>query len=257
MGFLFTKLFNTQLSIILFLTLMLAGTPSFAFINIESLRQNMKEGFFGSTGVDLSGSSGNARVFEIGGNSQNIYRKDKREFIAITNYNYGEASSQKNTHKGNVHLRYAQKFSTSWSWEVFGQLEFNEFQNLNLRSLSGIGLRIGLLQHKTSSIFLGTGTFYEDERIQKDDDQANFRGNIYLSLRQLFGEETEIVLVSYYQPSYKRIDDYRIQLTAGLEVKINKYLRIVNNIEYSKDSRPPVGVGQYDLSYSTGFYISY
>lgn len=242
---------------LVFVIVALFPTLSFSFINIESLRQDIKKGFYGSTGLDLSGSSGNVKVFETGLSSQNIYKKGEHEFIAISNYKYGEASQVKNTHQGNLHLRYAQRFDKPWSWEVFSQLEFNEFQNLSLRSLTGAGLRIRLLHGEKSSIFAGAGTFYEDERIQKDIDQANFRGNLYLSLRKIFGEATEVVLVSYYQPSYKIIDDYRIQLTAGLELKVNKYLRIVNNIEYAKDSRPPSNIQQYDLTYSTGFYIAY
>lgn len=238
-------------------TLFFWSLPCHSFINIESLRQGIKEGFSGSSGLQLSGASGNTDVFELGANSQNIFKERDHEYIFITNYKYGEASDLKNSNKGNGHLRYAQDFTETLAWEVFGQMEFNEFQQLKLRTLLGGGLRLRLYEESGTSFFSGAGLFYEDETISEAPDQANFRGNLYLSIRSLLSETTEFVLVTYYQPSFKRVNDYRIQATVGLETQVLKQLSWVNQLSYSEDSKPPIGIEKLDISYSVGFNFSY
>ncbi len=231
--------------------------PSLAFINIESLRQNVNQGFEGSSGLALGGASGNVDVFNLGVNTQNIYRDHHREYILMGQYNYGEAKNLKNNNKGNFHVRYAQGFATNLFWETFAQAEFNEFQSLSLRKLFGGGLRIRLHQSETSGVFLGMGSFYEDEKISDDADQANFRGNIYLSFRRLINDQFETVLVAYYQPSYKRVNDYRLQLTAGFESKISEMVQLVNSVSFSSDTRPPLGIQEEDFNYSVVVNFSY
>ncbi len=230
---------------------------SSAFINIESLRQDIEKGFNGSSGVTVGGSSGNVDVFGLGVNSQNIYKSAQREYIVIGKYQYGEANGLKNNNTGNFHLRYAQGFAKGLFWEAFTQAEFNEFQDLKLRTLLGGGLRMRLLKDNKNSIFLGLGTFYEDEEIDSGIDQANFRGNIYLSFRSLLAQQFETVLVAYYQPNYNVINDYRLQLTAGFESKITETLQLVNNFSYSSDTRPPAGIEEEDFTYSVVFNLSY
>ena len=232
-------------------------SSSEAFINIESLRQNIKTGFYGSSGASVGGASGNVDVFNVGANTQNIYKNDQREYLFIANYKYGEASNVKNNNKGSFHGRYAQGFAKGWWWEGFGQIEFNEFQSLTLRKVLGGGFRHCLFVDDDNSVFAGLGTFYEDENIDDDEDQANFRGNIYLSFRALMALNIETVLSAYYQPSFKTIDDYRLQGSAGLETTIIKSVSLVNSFNYAYDSRPPRTIEKQDLSYKVVLNFKY
>ncbi len=241
----------------LFCGILFSGSWASAFINIESLRQGIDQGFSGSSGASLDGSTGNVEVQNVGVNSQNIFQNEKRQYIFITEYSYGEAQNKKNTNEGSFHLRFAQAFSNSLWWEIFGQAEFNEFQSLSLRSLGGAGLRAALFETKQNSIYLGLGAFYEDEEIKNDQDQANFRGNLYLSLRSLFNDNAEGVLILYYQPSAKTVDDYRLRATAGLETKIMKFLSLVNSVSLAHDSRPPGSIEQEDITYQVMFNFTY
>jgi hypothetical protein len=227
------------------------------FINIESLRQNIKQGFSGSTGLNVGGSSGNVDIFNTGITSQNIFKDKQREYLVIANYKYGEANREKNNNQGNFHVRYAQKFLPSMAWEAFSQAEFNEFQSLTLRTLVGAGLRMRLYQGDQDTLYFGAGSFYEDEEVKDDLDQGNGRGNFYLSLRKFIGEDVETVMVGYYQPSFKRVNDYRVQLTAGIETKITQALQLVNSLSYARDSQPPQGIEEVDFSYNVLFNFNY
>lgn len=236
---------------------LLWGQSASTFINIESLRQGLSEGFAGSSGVEAMGSSGNTNVFEAGLNTRNIFKHGQREYIFIATYDYGEASDLKNSNKGNGHIRYSQGFSRSSQWEIFGQVEFNEFQSLELRSLVGFGLRQALFKGTKNSLFIGLGAFYEDETLKIPPDQSNFRANFYLSFRSLIKEDMEFVMVTYYQPNTEVISDERLQMTAGLEIEILNQLSLVSSWSFSRDARPPVGILKEDASYKVGVNFSY
>ncbi len=202
-------------------------------------------------------SSGNIRIFRGDLNSQNILKKEKQETIFIASYKYGEASGVPNIDKGHIHLRYAREISENWQWEVFGQIEFNHFQSLALRKLAGGGLRSKLYGSDRVSLFLGLGTFYEKEDIRNDLNQENPRGNIYFSFRYILEENFEIVSVSYFQPSYKRADDYRVLTSLGFEFHFNKSLSWVNAVGYAMDTKPPRSVRKEDIFFNMGFNIEY
>ncbi len=251
MFFLF-KVLQVSLTLILF-SHQIAG----AFVNIESLRQSRQEGWYGSTGVTSGGSSGNINIFRGGVASRNIYKTDHNEYIFLARYDYAEESGTPFTHNGNAHLRYAQILFPLVKWEVFTQAEFNEFQHLGLRTLNGGGLRWQIYKGVEDSFFLGTGFYYENEVVIDDEDQNNFRGNLYVSFRRMVSQIIEITMTGYYQPSHKTFLDYRVRLDLGIEFKVSESISWSNEIRYFADTRPPAQTAKEDLFYNVGINLSY
>ena len=136
-------------------------------------------------------------------------------------------------------------------------MEFNEFQNLELRTLLGGGFRKAIFSTAKNSLYFGVGLFYEDETLKNSADQANFRGNTYLSFRSLFKEGMEFVLVTYYQPNTQIITDERFRVNAGLEIKLSDRLNMINSFSFARDTRPPAGIQKEDSSYKVGFNLAY
>jgi hypothetical protein len=89
------------------------------FINIESLRQNIKQGFSGSTGLNVGGSSGNVDIFNTGITSQNIFKDKQREYLVIANYKYGEANREKNNNQGIFMFAMLKSFCPRWLGKLF------------------------------------------------------------------------------------------------------------------------------------------
>lgn len=228
-----------------------------AFLNIESLRQSDKTGFFGSSNLKITGASGNTDKSIGVAATQNSYVSGRNEYLLLSQYSYGEASGTKDTHNGNVHLRYTRGFTDIFSWEWFTQLEFNEFTDLESRALLGTGLRSELLKDENHTLFLGTGFFYETEEIETQRDQKALRGNIYLSYRSFVRKTVEASIIFYYQPSTKRLDDYRFQLDTGLSFKIYGELSFTAEAKLSFDSKPPPGIELTDITYLTGIAYEY
>ena len=108
--------------------------------------------------------------------------------------------------------------------------------------------------------FLGVGAFYEKEKltdpaVNEDEVEENGRGNVYLVMKYHFGEQTQLLSSSYYQPKISESNDFRILERAGLSVPLAEKLSLQLSIDVSYDSEPPLGVRKTDTSYRTG--ISY
>jgi hypothetical protein len=228
-----------------------------AFVNIESLRQSHQEGWYGSSGVTSGGSSGNINIFRLGLTSQNIYKTEVHEIIFSNRFDYTEAGRRRIANSGSSHLRYARRILPYLKWEAFSQVEFNQFQQLGLRTLNGGGLRWRLYSGSENSLYLGTGIYYEDEVVLNDEDQNNFRGNLYLSFRRLMTDLLEVTLTGYYQPSHKTFLDYRVRINLGLEFKVLESLTWVNEIRYMADTMPPQGIRNEDFFFNVGMTLRY
>ena len=248
-----------------FLFSLLISLPSFAFLNIESLRQqNPRSGGQGKSGKNLLGSFGLRLNDQKGNVDKTLFRVDtlnmmtngQSNYILLAGYQYGKSFEREDTRSGNLHLRYTRQFTKKLSFEVFQQTEFNKFEDLTLRVLAVGGLRVGLLQAKKNSLFVGLGAFYEKEDLEGDIDPENPRGNIYLSYlhnSSLFDLSSTL----YYQPNLEEVSDARLRFNIGLETSLNKYFS--QTIEYTirRDSRPPIGILRTDSQVMAGLRLRY
>lgn len=215
--------------------------PSHAFINIETLRVNPVDGYSGS--VDLTGQSqsGNTEKNILNFSSLNRFHEGRNEVLAIASYAYGETSMVKDTNKGSAHLRYARQLLERWFGEVFVQTEFDEFKNLVRRDLLGMAARTQLTKTKSFFLFSGTGFFAEKEQIKHDLDQENIRGNIYLSSVYRGELPFKVSFITYFQPLWDELSDYRLNIDLDFESPIYETLSFLISYDYQFDSRPPSG----------------
>ncbi len=239
-------------------SLFLLSFSAFAFLNIESLRQTQthKNGLIGSVGFSLLDQSGNVDKTLIGGQTLNLYQKDKNQYIFLSNYRYGESFGNKDTQEGNLHFRYTRLLNDWLGWESFQQTEFNKFQDLKLRLLFGTGARLQLLEKTTHRINFGIGAFYEREELEDTFDQKNPRMNTYLSYLYQ-GKDFEVSSTLYYQPNMENFNDYRFRASLGLESTFSERFSQTIQYQFNRDTAPPPGIENDDRSLTAGLNYRY
>lgn len=241
---------------ILFVFTFILWSQASAFINVESLRQNHKNGFFGSSNLKVSGASGSTEKIVNNFSTQNIYRADTNEFLFFLDHAYGEAFNEKNTDKGSLHVRYSRSLSKVSALEFYGQVEFNKFRALKLRRIFGTGLRFSILDRENKSLFAGGGAFFENEDLEAEPDEEATRGNFYLAYN--FSPKNKVNLSStlYYQPSLS-YNDFRLRSNTSLGFPIGAGFHFVVELKVAHDSAPPLEVEKTDVTYLTGINYSY
>ncbi len=232
--------------VFLALLTLVSSESAFGFINIEVLRIQPVEGYSGS--VDLSGQlqNGNTDKSILNFSSLNRIHDGKNEYLAVANYRYGETFKLKDTHRGSAHLRYARYLNDDFAGETFVQSAFDEFRALTRRDLVGLSARKRVMKEDGFFMFFGSGFFYENEQIKIDPNEEDLRGNFYLSSVYDGELPIRVALVTYYQPLWNQLNDYRLNLDLNTESPIYKKLSLILTVNYQFDSRPPSTVKKYD-----------
>lgn len=237
--------------------LLLLTKPAFSFINIETLRQNNKDGFLGSASLRIAGSTGNTNKVTGSLSTINAYLSDEREILALADYRYGASRGSKDTNNGRFHLRHTHIFQSFSDLETFVQYQFDEFRKLNSRGLSGANLRTSLLKTETQFLNLGSGLFYERQDRAVGADKNDVRVNAYLSYVYQKKDLFDAYLVVYYQPVLRRTQDARVNADTGIEFKLSSRISLSQQVQISYDNDPPRGVLTTDVVYFSGLSIRY
>lgn len=246
-----------------FLLLILFSQPVIAIVNIENMRvgsDKQLSGFVGKMSFDVNGKNGNTNKIKAGfGSRLQWYQKEATYFIVL-NYEYGESADIRDTDKSFLHLRSIWRKSDFLSWELFTQLESNEFTRLTLRALLGGGARFNLMSDSdTHAMYLGLGGFRSkeklDEQVGTTDAGESYvsRANLYLVYKYIISKHSRLTNTLYYQPDINEASDYRLLKQFGLQVDINDHLAFKVSLDIVHDNKPPQNIKKTDISYITGF----
>lgn len=234
-----------------------------AQVNTEKLRTEEKEGFSGNVSLGYGMAMGNSEYLSFTPAARIDYNtKNYTNFIAAS---YNRKQSQlKNgkefllAHKGFTHIRSCRKIIPFFSWEVFGQWEFNEFINLERRLLGGTGARMNVLSSTSTKLIVGTGGMFEHEVYNAEDDKSLWRSTNYVRFTWQFTEHGSFQTTGYYQVAVKEPKDYRIISDSGLQLKLSSWLIFGTFAELRFDNDPSVGVEKkYDLELNNNLTVEF
>ena len=237
---------------------------SIAIVNMDALHfDDKKDSFNASVDLKLSGASGNSDNSKAALDAQFNWNTNKSIHLAILGYQYGETNDVSTLNKSFIHYRYIHQLTNSMDWELFTQLETNEFTRLSYRGLLGAGIRYALASSEEHKAFIGLGGFYSREKTKftsglTDHGLEEFsRANFYILSKYKLNSSLDLSNVFYYQPRISRISDYRALLETKLDFKINKELSFRLSLNIEHDSEPSQTIEKTDVSYMTGLLYNF
>ena len=231
-------------------TILLIPCLTLAQVNTEKLRADEKEGFSGRVSIGYGMAMGNSEYLSFTPAARIDYNtKTYTSFIAAS-YNRKQSELKKGkefllAHKGFAHVRGARKFTPFFSWELFGQWEFNEFISLERRLLGGTGARMDLLSAFSAPslrLILGAGGMYEYEIYTSENDKALWRSTNYLTFSWNFSKQGSVYTTCYYQFAVTDPADFRILSDSGLKLKLAAWLVFGTSAGLRFDNDPVAGV---------------
>lgn len=244
-----------------------------AQINTESMRKKtLEKGLHVDVGSNVGLMEGNSSVFQNRTVLRVDYVRDRDHAFLVSNYRMGKKDKSLFVNKGFSHLRYMYPFTKNVTMEGFLQQEFNEFIQLNQRSLVGAGIRIKWDTGEKSKIHIpnlttvtGFGFMWERELIDTGPagDQGDpvhgdlaslLRSTNYLVLKWELKPEIIVQNTTYYQVDTRRISDYRILTRATFSIVITRRLSMTLDCNFRYDSEPPGMVKALDMDINNGFH---
>ncbi len=221
----------------------------FGFINIESLRQENKAGLSGSGALQVSGQAGNTNKFSGSASALTIEKLQRDELLFLLSDQYGLTSGIKDTNNAQAHLRYTFFEEEKYAFEVFTQREFDEFKNLNARTLLGANIRERLAKTSEQNLYFGLGGFYEWQVYVGDLERDGLRANAYLSFATQLNESVSSSATLYYQPLFKDLNDFRIRFQADFDFNLNATTALSAVYVLNDCSWVPANIVRTDMTY--------
>lgn len=221
------------------------------------------QGFESKLALDISGKNGNTQKIKAGLGARAQWYKESGTQFAVFNYEYGESSNIKDTDKTFFHYRNIMYSGDNLAWELFTQLESNEFTRLKLRALLGGGIRWEVLKTPDQKAYIGVGAFRSKEELDSaalvTDAGVTYanRLNTYLVYKLSITEHSRLVNTLYYQPDISEPSDYRLLEQFGIQMDITENLSFKLSIDMAHDSESPQLIENTDTSYNTGFEYNF
>lgn len=240
---------------LLFLLLLSAGVFSAAgqIINTERKRQDgaaLEEGFTGSATAALSLTRNVADIWSASFIGRLNYRKKAHKALALADTRYLSTNDQNLVNRGYIHLRYTREFTNVVAGEAFSQLQRDPIQRLDLRWLTGAGLRFHALRADSGAAQLHLGATYmrEYEEVAPGADETGSiyhradRLSSYASFAWHISDRANVRHTTYFQPNLADTDDFRLSTETAFNYKMGKHLALGFFFDYFYDSRPPAGL---------------
>ncbi len=262
--------------------------PAAAQVNTESMRIGAEAPGWDST-IDLSSSlqRGNTERDILGAGARVQYawvhvngasdpgeaestdgedapQRPTNVVFLTTNYSFTRLNENRFVNNALSHLRFIREHSSRFSYEAFGQHQFNEFTRLEQRLLLGGGGRFQVLQAQRAEVFLGAGYMLERETLDLPADlpdarrSEHHRSTNYLTVRYN-SEDKRFRLVDtlYLQTRFDRPEDYRVLSETSFEIQLLRRLALAINLNVAHDSEPPTGVEETDVVLSNSLRYSF
>lgn len=224
-------------------------------VNTEKMRINQEE--TGVTGeIDLSfGLTRNkaGQTLRLGTGARVEWLRPKSRWLLLGGYNRTQftnidvpGSAPKNfANNGFGHVRYNRSLGKTVTWEAFLQSQFDEIQEVNIRSLIGTGPRFRLVEKDSLQLFFGALYMYEYEETSEMPAivyNRHSRLSSYLSVGFQPTGYLSINHVSYFQPRLFHFTDFRISSETTLDIRLTEKLVWRTYFQFIYDEKPPLTV---------------
>ena len=242
-----------------FLTLLFFTTIAYGqIVNIENMRlAPKKQGFSGSVDLSLNYTMNTVQFLQLGDRARLAYAKRKHYVLLLTDHTLVQSKNVDLVNLGFAHLRYNYTFKDSGLviLEVYEQAQFNKIQKINLRVLSGVGLRFHILDQINYQLNVGTGLMAEYEELIDFGLSRDILSNNYLSFDGQFNEHIGMNVITYFQPKLIDFGNYRIANETQVRFTINKHFtyRIIYALTHDSRNIPDVRKTNYVFKNALSF----
>lgn len=228
----------TVLKIIIILYSLFAGFKAKGqIVNIEDKRARLDTvGWFWQ--LDFGGKlTENTRsILALNGAVRIDQIKAQSQWLFLANYNLVKANEDRFVNDGFGHLRFGQQINQRWTWETFGQIQYNRRLLIDFRALAGTGPRLQIQENEDWELALGLLFMFEYNELEEGEITRNDRRiSSYLSARIKVGEHASFATTSYYQPLVSQLGESRLSSVNTLSISLNERIAFGSSFSITYD----------------------
>lgn len=204
--------------------------------------------------------------FGLGGNFDMVYFSAQHMYTFLNKVDYLNINNSPFNSTGYTHMRVNFAHQRFFSYELFGQAQYDRLRLLDYRFLLGGGFRFRLLDTEHTHIFANLGVMYENERWNDPDEAGRERQVDFLKsanhvrLRTDIHDRFSINTVLYYQVGYDErasLFRHRVNTETNLLFEISNLLDFKVSFSAAYENKPIIPITRfiYALSNSIQFNL--
>jgi hypothetical protein len=169
-------------------------------------------------------------------------RKKNFAFNANNSWLYGEQQKRLTNNDFNslVDFNVYRTNSRFYYWGL-GNYTTNFSLKINNQYQTGLGAAYNIIDEKNAFFNVSNGILYEYSNLKVNDstnDTYNtYRNSFRVSLRFTLHDFVSLNAMGFYQQSFNKADDYILKSTAGVNIKIVKWLSLSTTFSYNRINR--------------------
>jgi hypothetical protein len=232
-----------KIALVFYLSLMLLSSILHAqVINIEKQREDKDKSFYGNIRASLQYQESNTSLWRTSIDGDLYLRMKKHTLMSFTNWDYFRSGDDQLQDYGYEHLRYNWMLDSTFTLEIFGQYQFDDFRNIEYRALGGAGVRMNVFSGDSLRWFIGLSGMYEDRFFTYEGPgQHHWRLNIYTNLDWDISSNVNLSGIVYFQPALDDLNDHNIAGEARMKIDLIRRLKFYVSSTLTYETNPPEG----------------
>jgi len=209
-----------------------------------------------NAGGSISDGNTNSKAANASGKFE--ARSKRQRFTLRSKYNYGETDGELTKRNSSGSFKYDFFIFKGFYSYAHSLFERDDFQDLNLRSILGLGVGYQFLDTDRYSLNAETGISYFNVDYDTEDDEH------YVSARWSVGFDIDLILdrvklfhlhEGYY--SLEESNSYYITSEQGIRIHIANNFYTNFQVDYTYNNKPAVGREKSDTTYILGLSYEY
>lgn len=244
--------------IVSFIFLLLCMKSQAQIVNMEGRRfENPRKGWQGNIEFGANFIQIENTITQLGNKFILINHNEKRNFLLMNDVSFVNANNTNLVNNAFQHVRYIKQGDSVVFPEAFAQVQFNQQLSINVRLLTGAGLRFRVYKDEKSFFYTGYVLMYEYEKNPDLIPENNIRLSSYASIDFSKWDYLPITFVAYLQPKITDINDYRVSLEASLLFRSMGKFSFRSQAKCTYDSFPPPGINPFFSSFNNSIVYSF
>lgn len=228
------------------------------------LDKQAREGFSGAIEASADWRSGNTDLTLLGGNGVAQWRRGRHLLFTTLHGELGAKSGVEFVSKDLEHLRYRYRIQRALAAEAFVQHDQDAFRRLAVRAISGVGLRLRVVDGKRVTFAVAAAYMLEYERLaggmfaDANTQELNHRLSTYAVISiAIAGGRVMLAHTVYAQPRFDDFSDIRWLHDSTLALTVTRYLSVRFSTTFTLDTRPPEGVKPLDTAIKSSLAVTF
>lgn len=205
----------------------------------------------------MSFTEGNTDTLE-GHGRLDMKRKSSDEFLHLyLAGRYGEQNNARTTNEILGGIRYENNLSERRFWYTRLELEFDEFEDIDLRALAAFGGGYYWIKDADTDLQTSVGLGYRHEAYDGGRTENDAVIDLGLNYRQDIPTLGQFKQTITYSPDFQETDNYRFFLDTSLTLPLkNEQWNWKIGMRHSYNSRPQPGFDNLDSAYYTSIVLT-